>query len=45
VVIYNFANSPYDDEHALAWAGALLVTATVLVLSVIARVLENQKRT
>jgi phosphate transport system permease protein len=36
--------SAYDDEHALAWAGALLVTATVLALSIIARLLE-QKRT
>ena len=44
VVIFNFAMSAYDDEHALAWAGALLITATVLVLSIIARLLE-QKRT
>jgi phosphate transport system permease protein len=44
VVIFQFALSPYDGWHALAWAGALLVTATVLVLSIIARMLE-QKRT
>ena len=43
-VIYNFANSPYDDEHALAWAGALLVTGTVLTLSILARVLEKKQR-
>jgi phosphate transport system permease protein len=43
-VIFNFAMSAYDDEHALAWAGALLITATVLTLSIIARLLE-QKRT
>jgi len=43
-VIFNFAMSAYDDEHALAWAGALLITATVLALSIIARLLE-QKRT
>jgi phosphate transport system permease protein len=43
-VIFNFAMSAYDDEHALAWAGALIVTATVLLLSIIARMLE-QKRT
>ena len=42
-VIYNFANSPYDDQHALAWAGALLVTATVLSLSIIARLLEKKR--
>ncbi|HJS45543.1 MAG TPA: phosphate ABC transporter permease PstA [Rhizomicrobium sp.] len=44
-VIYSFATGPYEDQHALAWAGALLITATVLVLSIAARILENQKRT
>ena len=44
VVIFQYALSPYDDWHALAWAGALLVTATVLTLSIIARVLENRQR-
>src|SRR5882724_5487090 len=44
-VIFAFANSAYDDQRALAWAGALLITATVLALSIIARFLENQKRT
>ena len=42
-VIYQFATGPYEDLHALAWAGALLVTFTVLVLSVIARVLEKKR--
>ena len=44
-VIYSFATGPYEDQHALAWAGALLITATVLVLSILARLLANQKRT
>ena len=44
-VIYSFATGPYEDQHALAWAGALLITGTVLVLSICARLLENQKRT
>jgi phosphate transport system permease protein len=44
VVIYNFATGPYEDLHKLAWAGALLVTATVLTLSIIARLLENKQR-
>jgi phosphate transport system permease protein len=43
IVIFNFANSAYDDQHRLAWAGALLVTATVLVLSVAARLLEKKR--
>ena len=37
VVIFQFALSPYDQWHRLAWAGALLMTAVVLVLSVGAR--------
>jgi phosphate transport system permease protein len=44
LVIYNFANSAYDDLHRLAWAGALLITAAVLTLSITARVLETKKR-
>ncbi len=43
-VIFQFALSPYEDWHDLAWAGALLVTATVLTLSIIARLLSNQKQ-
>jgi len=42
-VIFQYALSPYDDWHRLAWAGALLVTATVLTLSIIARVLETKR--
>ncbi len=34
VVIFQFAMSPYDSWHDLAWAGAFIVTVFVLVLSV-----------
>jgi len=40
VVIFQFAISPYRDWQQLAWSGALLITLTVLILSIIARVLE-----
>ena len=43
-VIFQYALSPYEDWHTLAWGGALLVTATVLVLSIIARLLEKKQR-
>jgi phosphate transport system permease protein len=43
-VIFNYAMSPYDDWHRLAWAGALLVTAAVLTLSICARLLERKQR-
>lgn len=39
VVIFQYALAPYDAWHALAWAGALLMTLFVLVISVGARFL------
>ena len=39
VVIFQFAMSPYEDWKTLAWAGALLITLTVLVLNILARTL------
>ncbi len=43
VVIFQFAMSPYEEWQRLAWAGALLITLTVLVLNIIARTLFRQK--
>ena len=37
VVIFQFAMSPYEDWQSLAWAGALLITFSVLGLTVLAR--------
>ena len=39
VVIFQYAMSPYDSWHSLAWAGAFMVTAFVLVLSLVSRAL------
>jgi len=38
VVIFQFALSPYKNWQNLAWAGALIITASILILSVSARV-------
>ena len=38
VVIFQFAMSPYDNWIRLAWGGALLITLTVLVINIVARV-------
>jgi phosphate transport system permease protein len=43
VVIFQFALSPYEEWQRLAWTGALLITATVLALSIIARSLTARK--
>ena len=36
--IFTYAISPYDDWHAQAWAGALVLIGLVLVISLIARI-------
>jgi phosphate transport system permease protein len=43
VVIFQFAMSPYDNWVSLAWAGALLITLSVLALNIIARVLFRER--
>ena len=42
-VIYQFAMSPYQDWHQLAWAAALLITLTVLAANIAARYLSKPK--
>jgi phosphate transport system permease protein len=44
VVIFNFALSAYDDWRRLAWAGALLIAATVLTVTTVARILAREPR-
>ena len=36
-VIFQFAMSPYQDWHRLAWGGAALITVAVLTLNIVAR--------
>ena len=43
VTIYRFAMSPFKDWQDLAWAGVLLITAGVLMLNIVARVLFKEK--
>ena len=42
-VIFQFALSPYKDWQQLAWTGALIITATVLILSIAARSLGSTR--
>jgi phosphate transport system permease protein len=44
VVIFNFALSAYDDWRRLAWTGALLIAATVLTVTVVARIVAREQR-
>ncbi|HEY5896538.1 MAG TPA: phosphate ABC transporter permease PstA [Burkholderiales bacterium] len=42
-VIFQFAMSPYEDWHRLAWGGAALITLAVLALNIVARVLFRRR--
>jgi phosphate transport system permease protein len=44
VVIFQYAMSPFDDWHSLAWAGALILTLFVLVLSLTSRLILLRNR-
>ena len=44
VVIFQFAVSPYENWRDLAWAGALLITISVLSLSIIARIFAQKAK-
>ena len=44
VMIYQFALSPYGNWQGLAWAGALLITVTILALSIVARLVIKDQR-
>jgi phosphate transport system permease protein len=43
-VIFNYALSAYDDLRKLAWAGALLIAATVLAVTIVARIVAQEQR-
>jgi phosphate transport system permease protein len=44
VVIFQYAMSPYDSWHTLAWAGAFVLTLFVLVVSLLARAIVARNR-
>ncbi len=42
VVIFQYAMSPYDEWHELAWAGAFVLTVFVLMLNLFVRLLARK---
>jgi phosphate transport system permease protein len=38
LLIYNYATSPYDEWHELAWGAALILLVTVLLLNIITKI-------
>jgi phosphate transport system permease protein len=43
VTIFKFAMSPYENWQKLAWAGVFIITAAVLGLNILARILTRGK--
>ena len=43
VVIFQFAMSPFENWVSLAWAGAMLITFSVLAINIITRVVFRQR--
>jgi phosphate transport system permease protein len=44
VVIFQFAMSPYEDWQHLAWAGALIITFSILTINILARTFLHGRR-
>jgi phosphate transport system permease protein len=44
VVIFQYAMSPYDEWHTLAWAAAFVLTTFVLILNILVRLLARKGR-
>jgi len=45
LIIYQYANDPGEAMHALAWAGAFVITVFVLLLSLVSRMIFSRKVT
>ena len=43
-IIYQYANDPGDAMHALAWAGAFVITMFVLLLSLASRLILSRTK-
>jgi len=43
VTLFNYAMSPYDDWHALAWGAAFLITMAVLVTTITTRLVLRKR--
>jgi phosphate transport system permease protein len=43
-IIYQYANDPGESMHALAWAGAFVITMFVLLLSLVSRLILSRTK-
>ncbi|MCS7233661.1 MAG: phosphate ABC transporter permease PstA [Synergistetes bacterium] len=45
LLIFNYATSPYEEWHKIAWGASFLLVTLVLILSIIARVMTRKWKT
>ncbi len=43
VLIFNYAMAPYEEWHTIAWGAAFLITAAVLAVTIISRIIVREK--
>ena len=43
VTLFNYAMSPYDDWHALAWGAAFLISMAVLATTITTRLVLRKR--
>ena len=44
LIIFNYASSPYDDWHQLAWGASLVLIMLIFFLNIITKILERKWR-
>jgi phosphate transport system permease protein len=44
LIIFNYASSPYDDWHQLAWGASLVLITLIFLLNMITKILERKWR-
>ncbi|HET7115574.1 MAG TPA: phosphate ABC transporter permease PstA [Hanamia sp.] len=42
LIIFNYATSPYDDWHQLAWGASMLLILMILILNIISKIVQRK---
>ncbi len=42
LIIFNYATSPYDDWHKLAWGASFILVVTILILNILTKLAEKK---
>ncbi|HEU5052431.1 MAG TPA: phosphate ABC transporter permease PstA [Hanamia sp.] len=42
LIIFNYATSPYDDWHQLAWGASMVLILMILILNIITKILQRK---